>query len=90
MKTLLILLLFVLGNNGMIYVGETEETDFTITEGNAQVIYTFVENYSKVPDYIIDGWDGLDNPSCIVTKQQISITASDTLGRSGHISIIVK
>ena len=90
MKTLLIILLFILGNNGMIYQGEKEESDITIAVGNNQVIYVFTETYSDPPDYIIDVWSGTDNPSCIVTTTQISVTALDTLGRTGHISIIVK
>ncbi len=91
MRILIILLLsFILGNNGMEYAGEKEESDITITEGNTQVIYVFTETYAEVPDYVLDNWSGSDNPSFIVSTTQVSITALDTLGRTGHISIIVK
>lgn len=91
MKLICILLMaFMLGNNGMIYIGEKEESDIIITEGNNQMVYTFTETYSDTPDYVIDNWSGTDNPSCIITTTQISITVLDTLGRTGHISIIVK
>lgn len=91
MKILLIILLsFILGNNGMNYIGEKEESDITISVGNTQVIYVFTETYSDPPDYVIDNWSGTGNPSFIVTTTQISITAIDTLGRTGHISIIEK
>ena len=78
------------GNNGMTYTDETEESDITIVEGNTNVVYTFTETYSDAPDYIMDAWSGSDDPSYVVTTTQITITVSDTLGRTGHISIIVK
>jgi len=89
MKLIYILLIALLpGNNGMTYVGEKEESDITITEGDNQNVYIFTETYTEVPDYVIDNWSGSDNPNCIVTTTQISITALDTLGRTCHISII--
>ena len=89
MKLIYILLIALLpGNNGMIYIGEKEESDITINSGDTQAIYVFTETYTDAPDYIIDGWSSTDNPSYIVTTTQISITVLDTLGRTCHISII--
>lgn len=89
MKLIYILLIALLpGNNGMTYVGEKEESDITIIEGDNQNIYVFTETYTETPDYVIDNWSGSDNPSCNITTTQISITALDTLGRTFHITII--
>ena len=94
MKLLVILLISLLpllpDNGAMTYVGEKETSDITISEGDNDVVYVFTESYSEAPDYIMDNWSGSGNPSYVVTTTQITITASDTLGRTGHISIIVK
>ena len=86
----ILIISLAVGNNGMKYYGEKEESDVVISEGATQEIYVFTEIYADTPDYVIDNWSGSDNPSCIITTTQISITALDTLGRTFHISIIVK
>ena len=80
--------------NGVLrYVGETEETDFSVPKGTKTYIYTFTDTYLRLPKVFIDGFRTQDGnkgkPATVtITNIDVKITFTDAGGRIGHITVI--